>query len=131
VARPEGRHMNKAERDLICEKIGDEPGAQAKRKREREEMSGEEIQAKIGKTEATMRERVESASWKGQGSSMRKLPLAMLILCLVGTPGGQVSAFTAYDCSNRSNIVESYSLLEPDACAVSEKTGEFETAVYG
>jgi hypothetical protein len=40
-------------------------------------------------------------------------------------------AFTAYDCSNRSNIVESYLLLEPDACAISDKTGEFETTMYG
>ncbi len=53
----------------------------------------------------------------------------MAILCLVGG-GRQVDAFTAYDCSNRSNIVESYSLLEPDACAVSDKTGEIETTVY-
>jgi hypothetical protein len=34
-------------------------------------------------------------------------------------------------CSNRSNIVDLYSLLEPDACSMSDKTREFETAVYG
>jgi hypothetical protein len=45
--------------------------------------------------------------------------------------GGPASAFTAYDCSNRSNVVESYSLLEPDACANTGKEGQVETTVYG
>jgi hypothetical protein len=44
---------------------------------------------------------------------------------------GQVEAFTVYNCSNRSNIIESYSLLEPDACATWEKAGEGETTMYG
>jgi hypothetical protein len=51
----------------------------------------------------------------------------MAILCLVG---GQARAFTAYDCSKRSIIIESHSLLEPDACAASDKAGEVETTVY-
>ncbi len=72
------------------------------------------MQAEIRRTEAAMRERVKPASQRTRGLSMGKLPLAMIVLCLVG---GQADAFTAYDCSNRSNIVESYSLLEPDACA--------------
>jgi hypothetical protein len=59
---------------------------------------------------------------------MGSLSLTMAVLWLVG---GQVSAFTAYDCSNRSNIVELYSLLEPDACAVSDKAGEVETTASG
>jgi hypothetical protein len=41
-----------------------------------------------------------------------------------------VEAFTAYDCSNRSNVVGSYSLLEPDACANMGRDGEVETTVY-
>jgi hypothetical protein len=49
-------------------------------------------------------------------------------MCLLGGP---VKAFTAYDCSNRSNIIESYSLLELDACANTGKEGEVETIVYG
>jgi hypothetical protein len=52
----------------------------------------------------------------------------MLFLCTSGHP---VEGFTAYDCSNRSNIVEAYSLLEPDACANMGKEGEVETTVYG
>ncbi len=35
------------------------------------------------------------------------------------------------DCSNRSNLAESYSLLEPEACAASDGNGERETVVYG
>jgi hypothetical protein len=57
-------------------------------------------------------------------------PLWMLtaFACLVRTP---MAAFTAYDCPNRSNVVESYSLLEPDACANMGRDGEVETTVYG
>jgi hypothetical protein len=44
---------------------------------------------------------------------------------------GLASAFTAYDCLNRSNVIESYSLPEPDACAKMGKEGEAETTVYG
>ncbi len=57
-------------------------------------------------------------------------PLWMLtaFTCLMRSP---VAAFTAYDCSNRSNVVESYSLLEPDACANMRRDGEVETTVYG
>ncbi len=40
------------------------------------------------------------------------------------------NAFTAYVCTNRSNIVESYLLQEPDACATSDRNGEIETTVY-
>jgi hypothetical protein len=91
-------------------------------------MDEKDMRAEIRNTEAAMRERVEPANQKGQRIGVGRLPLAKLILCLVG---GQVDAFTAYDCSNRSIIMKSYSLLEPDACAVSDKTGEFKTTVYG
>jgi hypothetical protein len=52
----------------------------------------------------------------------------MMLICLSGQA---VEGFTAYDCSNQSNIVESYSVLEPDACANMGKEGEVETTVYG
>ncbi len=32
---------------------------------------------------------------------------------------------------NRTNVVEAYFLLEPDACANMGKDGEVETTVYG
>jgi hypothetical protein len=56
------------------------------------------------------------------------LPLMLALICLSSQA---VEGFTAYDCSNQSNIVESYSLLEPDACANMGKEGEVETTVYG
>ncbi len=55
------------------------------------------------------------------------MPLALLMCLMVSS----VDGFTAYDCSNRSNVVEAYSLLEPDACANMGKKGEVETMVYG
>ncbi len=58
---------------------------------------------------------------------MTRKPLWMLTCLMVSL----VDAFTAYDCSNRSNVVESYSLLEPDACANMGRDGEVETTVYG
>jgi hypothetical protein len=54
------------------------------------------------------------------------MPIVLTLLCLVSNV---VEGFTAYDCSNRSNVVESYSLLEPDVCAKMGKEGE--TMVYG
>ncbi len=130
MSEPRDKCMSEKERDLLSEKLGDGIGAQAKRRKEIEEMGEEDIQAEIKKTEESVRERVEASGSKNQRSGLGSLPLTMDILCLVGE-GGQVDAFTAYDCSNKSNIVESYSLLEPDACAVSVKTGDIETAVYG
>jgi hypothetical protein len=57
-------------------------------------------------------------------------PLWMLtvVACLAGSPS---EAFIAYDCTNRSNLVEAYSLLEPDACANMGRDGEVETTVFG
>jgi hypothetical protein len=54
--------------------------------------------------------------------------MLMMLACLTGSP---VDTFIAYDCSNNTNLVESYSLLEPDACANMGKDGEVETSVYG
>ncbi len=55
---------------------------------------------------------------------MKPIWTLMIVACVAGSPA---SAFTAYDCSDQNNIVESYSLLEPDACANSGKDGEVET----
>jgi hypothetical protein len=62
------------------------------------------------------------------GLMLKPIWTLMIVACLAWGP---VTAFTAYDCSDQSNIVESYSLLEPDACANSGKDGEVETTVYG
>jgi hypothetical protein len=86
------------------------------------------MRSEIKKTEEILRERAGATGLRIRKSGLGSLPLTMAILCLVG---GQARTFTAYDCSNRSNMIESYSLLEPDACAASDKAGEFETTVYG
>ncbi len=63
------------------------------------------MQAEIKRTEVAMNERVKPATRRGQELSMGKLPPITLVLGLVRMLGGPVEAFTAYDCSNRSNIV--------------------------
>jgi hypothetical protein len=72
-----------------------------KRSREVVEMTIEEMEAEIRETNALIRQR------RRRGVGLLPMPL-VLLMCLVVTP---VGGFTAYDCSNRSNVVESYSLL--------------------
>ncbi len=67
----------------------------------------------IAETEAEAEE-VQEETKRRRGRKASRLPLVLMLFCLSGQA---VKGFTAYDCSNRSNIVESYSLLEPDACA--------------
>jgi hypothetical protein len=68
-------------------------------------------------------EEVQEEIKRRKGREASRLPLVLMLLCLSGQA---VDGFTAYDCSNRSNIVESYSLLEPDVCANMGKEGEVE-----
>jgi hypothetical protein len=95
-----------------------------KRCKEPIDMTIEEMEAKIEETNEVIRKRRRN----NLGLMLKPLWMLTVIACLVGEP---VVAFTAYDCSNRSNMVEAYSLLEPDACANSGKNGEVETTVYG
>jgi hypothetical protein len=87
-------------------------------------MQLETMEAEAGEVERALARRRETSGTIRLGH----IPLALAIVCLMGGPG---SAFTAYDCSNRSNVIESYSQLEPDACANTGKEGEVETTVYG
>ncbi len=84
-------------------------------------MTIEDMEAEIRETNALIRKR------RRRGVGLLPMPLALLRCLMVSS----VSGFTAYDCSNRSNIVEAYSLLELDACANMGKDGEVETTVYG
>jgi hypothetical protein len=128
VDTPEDRLISESERDCLSKKLGDRPGVLAKIRKEIEEMSEEDMGSEIKKTEEILRERAGATSLRSRKSGLGSLPLTMAILCLVG---GQARAFTADVCSNRNNIIESYSLLEPDAFAASDKAGEVETTVYG
>jgi hypothetical protein len=86
------------------------------------------IGIEIEKTKEALKNKGRVAGSRSRRSGLGSLPLTMAILCLVG---GQASAFNAYDCLNSSNIIESYSLLEPNACAASDKARKVETIVYG
>jgi hypothetical protein len=118
---PIGRPMTEGELDTLSVALGDGTGNRAKRRRQIEEMTIEDMEAEIRETNAAIRKR------RRAGKGLLPMPLALLI-CLMVMP---VEGFTAYDCSNRSNVVESYSLLEPDACANMGRDGEVETTVYG
>jgi hypothetical protein len=112
--------MTEEELDGLSEQLGDGVGARAKRRREIERMTIAEMEAKAEEAQEEVKRR--------RGRKVSQLPLVRMLLCLSGQA---VEAFTTYDCSNRSNIVESYTLLEPDACANMGKEGEVETTVYG
>jgi hypothetical protein len=118
---PVGMPMTERELDSLSELLGDGIGARAKRRKEIEQMTLAEMEAELGGVQAEIkRRRSAGAGW---------LPLMlMLLLCISGHPA---EGFTVYDCSNQSNIVEAYLLLEPDACANMSKEGEVETTVYG
>jgi hypothetical protein len=84
-------------------------------------MTIEEMEAEIQETNELIRKR------RRRGMGLMLKPLWMLMCLMVSS----VNGFTAYDCSNQSNVVESYSLLEQDACANMGRDGEVETTVYG
>jgi hypothetical protein len=54
---------------------------------------------------------------------MKMMMMSVMTCVMIATP---VTAFMAYDCSNSSNIVEAYSLLEPAPCHASGFEHRFE-----
>jgi hypothetical protein len=118
---PVDRPMTERELDSLSELLGDGIRARARRREGIEQMTLAKMEAELGGAQAEIkRRRSAGVGW---------LPLTlMLLLCISGHPAEE---FTAYDCSNRSNIVEAYLLLEPDACANMGKESEVETTVYG
>jgi hypothetical protein len=118
---PVGRPMTEKEIDDLSKRLGDGVEGRAKRSREIEEMTIEEMATEIRETNAHIRKR------RRRGVGLLSMPLVLLMCLMVSS----VNGFTAYDRSNRTNVVEAYSLLEPDACANMGKDGEVETTVYG
>jgi hypothetical protein len=116
---PTGRPLSEKELDTLSELLGDGVGARARRRREIEQMIVEEMEAELAEVKS------EIKRWRRAGTGWLPVTLALLMCLTVSL----VEGFTAYDCSNRSNIVEAYSLLEPDACANMGKEGEVETTV--
>ncbi len=94
----------------------------AKRRKDPIDMTIEEMEVELEETNEAIRKR-------RRGSLGLMLKPIWTLMIVASLAGGPVSAFTAYDWSDQSNIVESYSLLEPDACANSGKDGEVETTV--
>jgi hypothetical protein len=128
---PVGRPMTEEEIKDLQWQLGDFGPASWYRSRGKKRSQQEVIDMTIEEMEAEIRETNEAIRKQRRKTPELMLkPLWMLtvIACLVRSP---VAAFTAYDCSNRSNVVESYSLLEPDTCANMGRDGEVETTVYG
>jgi hypothetical protein len=127
---PAGRPMMEEEIEDLQWQLGDFGPASGygsrgkKRSKEVIDMTIEEMEAEIQETNEAIRKRRR----KSPGLMLKTLWMLTAFACLMRSP---VAAFTAYDCSNRSNVVESYSLLEPDACANMGRDGEVETTVYG
>jgi hypothetical protein len=127
---PVGRPMTDEEIDDLKWQLGDFGPANGygsrgtKRGKEVIEMTIEEMEAEIWETNEAIGKRRR----RGLGLMLKPLWMLMILACLMGSP---VAAFIAYDCSNNTNFVKSYSLLEPDACANMGKDGEVETFVYG
>jgi hypothetical protein len=88
------------------------------------DMTTEEMEAEIQQTNKLIGKRRR----RGLGLMLKPLWMLTMLMCLMGSP---VDTFIAYDCSNNTNLVESYSLLDPDACANMGKDGEVETSMYG
>jgi hypothetical protein len=128
---PEGRPMTEQEIEDLQWRLGDFGPASGHggrgRKRSQQnviDMTIEEMEAELQETNEAIRKR------------RRRIPGLMLkplwvLTAIAYLAGGPVEAFTAYDCTNRSNVVEAYLLLEPDACANSGRDGEVETTVFG
>jgi hypothetical protein len=121
---PVGRPMTDEEIEDLQWQLGDFGPANGygsrgrKRGQEVIDMTIEEMEAEIQETSELIRKR------RRRNPGLMLKPLWMLTCLMVSS----VEAFTAYDCSN---VVESYSLLEPDACANMGRDGEVETTVYG
>jgi hypothetical protein len=99
---PADRPMTERGLDSLSELLGDGIGARARRRREVEQMTLAEMETELGGVQAEIKRR--------RSAGMGWLPLTlMLLLCILVNPA---EGFTAYDYSNRSNIVEAYSLLD-------------------
>jgi hypothetical protein len=128
---PVGRPMTEEEIEDLQWQLGDFGpasgyGSRGKKRSQQEviDMTIEEMEAEIQETNEAIRNRRR----RGLGLMLKPLWMLTVLACFTGSPA---AAFIAYDCSNRSNVVESFSLLEPDVSANMGRDGEVETTVYG
>ncbi len=87
--------MTEREIDTLGEALGDGIGSRAKQRKEIEEMTIEDMEAEIRETNPAIRKR------RRVGTGLLPMPLALLMCLMVSSMEG----FTAYDCSNRSNVM--------------------------
>jgi hypothetical protein len=128
---PVGRPMTEEEIEDLQWQLGDFGPANGYGSRGKKRTQQDVIDMKIEEMEAELRETNEAIRQRRRrtpGLMLKPLWMLEVVACLAVSPA---RAFTAYDCTNRSNVVEAYSLLEPDACASTIRDGEVETAVYG
>jgi hypothetical protein len=130
---PVGRPMTEEEIEDLQWQLGDFGpaggyGSRGKKRTQQDviDMTIEEMEAELQETNEAIRKRRR----RTPGLMLKPLWMLTVFACLARKPA---EAFTAYDydCINRSNVVEAYSLLEPDACTNMGKDGEVETTVYG
>jgi hypothetical protein len=128
---PQGRPMTEQEIEDLQWRLGDFGPTDGRSsrgwKRSQQDIIDvtiEEINAELQETNEAIRKRRR----RTPGLTLKPLWALTALAYLAGNPA---EAFTAYDCTNRSNVVEAYSLLEPEACANTGKDGEVETTVFG
>jgi hypothetical protein len=128
---PVGRPMTNEEIEDLQWQLGDFGPANGYGSRGQKRSQQDVIDMTIEEMEAELRETNEAIRKRRRrtpGLMLKPLWMLTVIACLAWSPA---EAFTAYDCTNRSNVVEAYSLLEPDACANMGRDGEVETTVFG
>ncbi len=121
---PIGRPMTDEEIEDFGPANGYSSRGQKRTQQDLIDMTIEEMEAELRETNEAIRKRRR----RTPGLTLKPLWILTMVACLAGSPA---EAFTAYDCTNWSNVVEAYSLLEPDACANIGRDGEVETTVYG
>ncbi|OBQ32264.1 MAG: hypothetical protein AN484_28110, partial [Aphanizomenon flos-aquae WA102] len=67
----------------------------------------------------------------GGGKGRFSLTPWIMAATMLSVMSGPAEAFTAYDCTNGSNTVVSYSLLDPAPCESGSKNADFERTVHG
>jgi hypothetical protein len=116
----EDRLLTEEELDSLSEQLGDRTGARARRRKEIEKMLMTEMEAEI--------EEVQKKIKKGKPKGAGRLPLVLTLLCLMGNV---VEGFTAYDCSNRSNIVDPTPCWNPTCAPTWAKRGRWRPRCKG
>jgi hypothetical protein len=127
----ESRPMTEQEIEDLQWRLGDFGPTDGRGSRGRKRSQQDVINMTIEEMEAELQETNEAIRKRRRRTPGLTLKPLWVLMALAYLAGGPVEAFTAYDCTNRSKVVEAYSLLEPDACAKLGRDGEVETTIFG